>query len=323
LPREAGKGRSRLEDYRRAAKWLASIRFMVIHTHNASLVGSGMPAPFLEERGSIDKPPILALTLCAGFEQGVWREKRFVEYLFDWLPRFALKAKEREYLEHAPFTVLKKSLYQFYELSKVKHTETRGEIGELLLHICCVEFFGTAPVILTVFYKTASNETIKGWDCIHYRKEPKTNEIELWLGEAKFYEDANPAISAAVKSVKDHMEAGFLNAHKIIVGSKIEDDFEDYSDIKNIFDLNTSMDELLKRLVVPILITYDSSAVSSASIVDETYISAVQGELKKLFDTFLGQYARLEIVVKVIFIPLRCKDDLVKLFDEKVKVIQQ
>ena len=84
------------------------------------------------------------------------RENRFVEDSFDWLPRFALKAKEREYLDHAPFTILKKSLFQFYELSKVKHTETRGEIGELLLDILASEFFETAPIVLTVFYKSAS-----------------------------------------------------------------------------------------------------------------------------------------------------------------------
>jgi hypothetical protein len=211
-----------------------------------------MPTSLLEQRGLIDKPPVLALTLCAGFEDGSWKEKRLVEYLFDWLPRFALKAKELEYLGQAPFTILKKSLFQFYELAKVKHTETRGEIGELLLHICCVEFFKTAPIILTVFYKTASNETIKGWDCIHYKRDPQNDEIELWLGEAKFYDQANPAIGAAVRSVKSHLDAGFMSAQKIIVGSKIEDDFEDYSDVKKLFDMNTSMNEIRKRLIVPI-----------------------------------------------------------------------
>ncbi|WP_128918568.1 HamA C-terminal domain-containing protein [Bradyrhizobium nanningense] len=195
---------------------------------------------FLQQRGDLERAPVIALTLCAGFEAGEWRQKRFVEHLFDWLPRFALKESERKYLADAPFSQLKKALFQLYDVSKVAKTVQRGEIGELLLHVCCVEHFGTAPIVLTVFYKTSSNDVIKGWDCVHYRKAAES-KIELWLGEAKFYEDAKAAITEAIKSIKGHMDAGFLNAQKVIVGSKIEDDFEDYADVKKLFDLNTSI----------------------------------------------------------------------------------
>lgn len=275
---------------------------------------------FLEQRGTLEKEPVVALTLCAGFEGGVWRQKRFVEYLFDWLPRFALKARERQYLSDAPFSQLKKALYQLYEVSKVARTRQRGEIGELLLHVCCVEYFKTAPIVLTVFYKTASNDVIKGWDCVHYRKEG--SEIELWLGEAKFYEDAKSAIAEAIKSIRAHIDAGFLNAQKVIVGSKIEDDFEDYDDVKKLFDLNTSLDEITKRLVVPILVTYDSEAVSLATTVNDTYIAAVQAELEELFGDLLSKHAGLELVIKAMFVPLKSKRDFVNAFDEKMGIAQ-
>jgi hypothetical protein len=278
-------------------------------------------AGFLECRGEFKEEPVVALTLCAGFETGVWRQKRFVEHLFDWLPRFALKARERQYLSDAPFTQIKKALYQLYEVSKVAKTNQRGEIGELLLHVCCVEHFETAPIVLTVFYKTAANDVIKGWDCVHYRKT-EDEKIELWLGEAKFYEDAKAAITQAMKSIKAHMDAGFLNAQKVIVGSKIEDDFEDYDDIKKLFDLDTSLDEIIKRIVIPIMITYDSSAVGLATVVDDAYITAIQAELKDLFGDLLSKHAGLELAVRAIFVPLKSKIDFVKAFDEKMEIAQ-
>jgi hypothetical protein len=52
-------------------------------------------------------------------------------------------------------------------------------------------------------------------------------------------------------------------------------------------------------------------------------VSTVQGELKELFQSFLYQYSGLELTVKVIFIPLRSKENLIALFDEKMRVIQQ
>jgi Cap4 SAVED domain len=276
---------------------------------------------FLEQRGILEKDPIVALTLCAGFERGIWRQKRFVEYLFDWLPRFALKARERQYLSDAPFSQIKKALYQLYDVSRVARTSQRGEVGELLLHVCCVEHFKTAPIVLTVFYKTASNDVIKGWDCVHYRKADG-GSIELWLGEAKFYEDAKPAITEAIKSIKAHIDAGFLSAQKVIVGSKIEDDFEDYDDVKKLFDLNTSLDEITKRLIVPIMITYDSAAVGLATALDDAYVAAVQAELQDLFSDLSSKHAGLELVLKAVFIPLKSKTDFVREFDEKMGIAQ-
>jgi len=281
-----------------------------------------MTASFFEPRASLEEAPILALTVCAGFESGRWREKRLVEYLFDWLPRFALKAKEREYLRDAPYSQLKKALYQIYEVSRVERTEKRGEIGELLLHILCVEFFQTAPIILTVFYKSASNDTVKGWDCVHYRRL-SAGKVELWFGEAKFYEDAKKAISRALKSIKEHMEDGFLQSQKIIVGSKIEDDFEDYAEVKALFDLNTSLDNIVGSLVVPVLVTYDSAAVASATLVNDEYIDALQTELRELFADLLRKAQGLEVVMRVIFVPLSSKENLIRAFDAKMDAIQR
>jgi len=51
---------------------------------------------------------------------------------------------------------------------KTKKTESRGEIGELILHIACVQEFGASPVLLKLALKTSSNDTVKGYDGVHY-----------------------------------------------------------------------------------------------------------------------------------------------------------
>jgi hypothetical protein len=58
--------------------------------------------------------------------------------------------------------------------------------------------------------KSSSNDTVKGFDGVHLL--PTKTGFELWLGESKFYADAQEAIREAVKSVEDHMRMKQLNA---------------------------------------------------------------------------------------------------------------
>jgi hypothetical protein len=93
---------------------------------------------------------------------------------------------------------------RIYKTEKSAH---RGEIGELLLHAICRQFSGTFPAISKIYYKDSSNDVVKGFDLVHTRLEQTTGELQLWLGEAKFYTSGTKAIADTIASIRKHLTA--------------------------------------------------------------------------------------------------------------------
>jgi len=123
--------------------------------------------------------------LCVGYEQGVWRENAFADYVMDWLPEFSLNSKERENLNHAnAVESLRKAARLVYKTEKFKN---RGEFGEIFLHAAIRSVFDSIPAISKIYYKSSHNDTVKGFDCVHV--VGPVDDLELWLGEVKFYNE--------------------------------------------------------------------------------------------------------------------------------------
>src|ERR1700722_19311819 len=123
--------------------------------------------------------------LCGGFERRQWRYEQFSNWLFDeHLLDFALKHSEYRLLDHktAP-----KKLREAAKIIFQSQNVNRGEFGELLLHGIIKETFETIPAISKIYFKDGPNETVKGFDAVHVVAHG--NNLELWLGEVKFYND--------------------------------------------------------------------------------------------------------------------------------------
>jgi hypothetical protein len=171
--------------------------------------------------------------------------------MLDWVPEFALRADE-----FAPNLTVAQVNQMMEDGAKriYENTDgdTRGEIGELLLHICCRQVMNTFPAVSKLFYKTATNDVVKGFDLVHTRLDGES--LEIWLGEAKFWSDGKRAVRDAIKSITKHLELGFLTAEKILVGPKISSKTPGYDKLQWIFDANTSLDEIFDRMVIPVLV---------------------------------------------------------------------
>src|SRR6266850_1094608 len=78
--------------------------------------------------------------------------------------------------------------------SRVYKTDSvnRGEAGELLLHVACRQEFGTQQLVARLYYKSALDQQVHGFDCVHFRMG-FGQKIELWLGESKLYSSAADA----------------------------------------------------------------------------------------------------------------------------------
>jgi hypothetical protein len=274
-----------------------------------------LPKPFLVSRFSDDQQNPKINCICPGFELKKWRFERLAAHLIDWLPDFAIRQ------DSLPPNIENITDYRkLVELAaeriyKTEKTEFRGEIGELLLHAICRQFSETFPAVSKVYYKDSSNDIVKGFDLVHTRYDEPSHELQLWLGEAKFFSSGTDAVADAIRSIRKHLDAGFLTSEKILLGGKLSTDTPGYAILKSLFDRDTPLDELFQRLIVPILIAYDSTVTASFED-NKSYDEALLAEMAK-FQKSLGGLTT-NISAYCFYVPMNSKQLLVDSFDKKL-----
>lgn len=255
---------------------------------------------------------------CAGYEAGKWRHEQMADYLFDWLLEFTLKYSEledvnsitaRRMLRRAAKTVFNTPKYQ-----------KRGEFGELLLHALIREFFNSQPAISKIYYKSAINETVKGFDAVHIVENG--DELELWLGEVKFYKALKAAISEVTDELKKHTDNDYLRSEFILIASKIDSRWKHADKLRSLISERTSLDKVFERVCIPVLITYESDCVRSHTATTELYRQALKAELEEAHSIFAaGGLPSLRI--HLFLIPMHEKEALLKSLQDKLEGLQR
>ncbi|MCK1485914.1 DUF1837 domain-containing protein [Bradyrhizobium sp. 193] len=275
-----------------------------------------LPAPFLASRASAFVAVSNAACICPGFELRQWRAERLAAHLVDWLPDFAIRHDDLP-TELRTTTDFRKLIEQAAQrIYSTEKSETRGEVGELLLHAMCRQFSGTFPTVSKVYYKTSSNDVVKGFDLVHTRYDDATNDLELWLGEAKFYTSGSAAVAEAIRSINGHLGAGFLTGEKMLLGGKISGDTPGYSRLEWLFDRDTPIDEIFNRLVIPVLIAYNSDSCASF-VSDVTYDQSLKIEVERLRASLANRIST-DITLHCFYFPMATKKLLIDSFDKKL-----
>lgn len=267
------------------------------------------------------------LALCAGFERGQWRNDQLADHLMEWLPEFALDYSELSEIGHAnALRMTKKAAKIVYQTEKYG---LRGEFGELLLHIAIRQVYETLPAVSKIYYKSAINETVKGFDAVHVVR--KENDLELWIGETKFYENITRAIYDVSKEIVDHLETDYLRSEFILIKNKIDPSWPEADKLNNLLHENTSLDSVFKKACIPILLTYNSSTIGSSSCDNEEYREKIKNEIidayarlrEKIRTEYKSRFNQeLPLVVHVIFIPIEEKKKLIAALDARLKALQ-
>ncbi len=252
---------------------------------------------------------------CAGFELSAWRCDALADHLIEWILDYALKEDELGVNHTNSYVKMKQAAVRVYTSENYKR---RGEVGEILLHAICRDFFETIPIAPRVFYLTSSNDVVKSFDMAHVRYIGE-GKFELWLGEAKFYETGSEAVAAAIESVETHIEQGFLKNEKLIMGPQISKDIEHHAEIRALFASETSIDDLISAAVFPICIACESPAAAKHQKLNEAYVEALRPELKALADKLEQSGLRQKIRILLIYVPLGSKAALADAFDRKLK----
>jgi hypothetical protein len=276
----------------------------------------GFPLPAKLLQRIVDLPGTTrSIALCPDFEVGSWRYKRLAEHLFDWLPDVALRPKERVSLLYEPNKTLAWSCRRLFDTDD---PSKRGEIGEILLHAACRQEFGTAPFVARLFYKMRSNDSVTSVDVVHVLYNEDDKKIELWLGEAKLYDNPQSARYQALASVKPLWDPEFLSEMKALIGPKIDEGAPHETELAWLFEEETSLDQIVSRLVIPICIAADFPETKAATKRNDDYIASVVKELEAA-RSYMEARIPAEVNFVVIFVPLDCKDKLETAVNDRVK----
>lgn len=273
-----------------------------------------IPTRLLHRICGLDTAPI-AIALCPDFAGGSWRYKRLADHVFDWLPDVALRPMERVGMLHEPHKTLATSCRRLFDTCE---PETRGEVGEVLLHAVCRQEFDTIPIVARLFYKMRTNDSVTSVDVVHLLYNQASDKLELWLGEAKLYSNLADARYKALKSIEPIWDLEFLNEMKALVGPKIEAS-EPYAEALTwLFADETSIDRLVEKIVIPICIACDYEPTVIADSRNAAYISQIESELLNL-QSYFKTRVPVDVRVVCIFIPMDDKNKLEEAVNNKVQ----
>ncbi len=263
-------------------------------------------------------PKTTLVAMCVGYEQQRWRSKELVKHAIKWIPEFALREGELKTIGADNMVEkLQLALSLMYDSAKF---ELRGDLGEILLHIVLRQVYNTIPAISKIYFTDSINLPVKGFDAVHVTLNG--NSLELWLGEVKFMDDATAAARDVVAELRDHFDANYLRKEFVLIANKI-DPASNFGDVlKKLINANTSLDEIFAKVRIPVLLTYDSTAVGAHKSVTQQYVDQFAEEVRLHASKFFARPGLPDLLIHLILIPLRAKKELVAEFDKMVKTWQ-
>jgi len=282
------------------------------------MAGPKKPAPFLKVRvrDVTARPSITGL--CVGYERDDWRASQFARHIIEWLPEFALKHAELTDMNSGnAVQLIRDAAKRVYESRKF---ENRGEFGELFLHAAIREVFDSQPAISKIYYKSARNDTVKGFDAVHV--VGPAGALELWLGEAKFYNDISAAVRDVVAELAAHTETNYLRDEFLLIKGKIDPTWPHAKALEDLLAENKSLDEVFSSACIAVLLTYDSECLGAHTKCDAAYEAAFEAEIRKHHALFAGKALPKDVTIHLILLPLHTKKRLLAELDAKLQAWQ-
>lgn len=259
---------------------------------------------------------------CVGYEESRWRAEELVRDFFRrHLTSFALSYSEWQRVDgDSAAEALSRSARMVYTTDNYKR---RGEFGELFLHGILRDFYNAEPAVSKIYFADGPNDTAKGFDSVHV-VDNGDEGLDLWLGEAKLYESMSNAITELVKSLHDHIEKDFLRREFLAVTNKFDEAWEHKEKLTELLDENTSLDVIVERLVMPVLLTFNSKTVADHRKVSAEYVQDLIKEAKNAWQKFKDKLqVDFPVTIYFIVLPLEETARVRELADDMLKAYQK
>lgn len=284
----------------------------------------------------LDKNDFL-LSVINGFEDGEWRKGEFRKFILDNIAQTGLSAEDRDNLySESPYTTLTESIKN---LRLVDKDNGKGsEIAEIVLYGIMRYHYHALPVVPKIFYKQNPKDNAKGADSVHVVLDDK-GDFSLWLGEAKFYNDiADERLYEPINSVFDTISTDKIKKENSIITS-IKDleyvitDPVIRKNVQTILRRDTSIDEIRKRLHIPILLLHECKKTDDTTELTEAYLNDIKKyHLNRAQKYFVLQNNKQKkenihgyehIQFHLILFPVPQKEDVVNWFIDRAKQIKE
>ncbi len=289
------------------------------------------------KQSDFDKNDFL-LSVVNGFEDGKWREDLFRQFVMNNIAQTGLSADERENIcTIDPYTQITRSIMN---LRLVDCENGQGsEIAEIVLYGIMRYHYNALPVVPKIFYKQNSNDNAKGADSVHIVIDEDKMDFTLWLGEAKFFNDIiDERLYDPINSV---FEA--LGTEKIKKENSIITNIKDLEyvinnpdirkKVKDVLRHDVSIDEVKKRLHVPIMLLHECSITKGARELSPEYLEEIKHYHLNRAERFFmshnnkqkkeGVYGFENIMFHLILFPVLNKENIVNWFVKRANQIKQ
>lgn len=280
-----------------------------------------------------------------GFEEGHWMKKNFQNFIYNNIAETALKAEERIKIVDENYSSIVESAKHLRLIDKdnadeetKKKDKGRGsEIAEIVLYGIMKHHFNAIPAIPKIYYKQNDKLNAFGDDSVHI-VITKDNDFQIWLGEAKFYNDLDDKrFGAPLDSIAQMLDPTIIRKEiGILTGLNeldvvLKDNPQMLELLKNILKNFTSIDDIKERLHVPILLLHECEITNSATRLNEEYknkIIAYHYEratvyFRKQIIKFKDYMDYDKINFHLILFPVPNKSEIVEWFISRAKTLRK
>ena len=278
------------------------------------------------------------LSVVNGFEDGKWREDLFSQFVMNNIAQTGLSAEERENIcTMDPYTQITRSIKN---LRLVDSENGQGsEIAEIVLYGIMRYHYHALPVVPKIFYKQNSNDNAKGADSVHVVIDEDNMDFTLWFGEAKFFNDiTDDRLYNPISSVFEMLSTEKIKKENSIITNikdleYVIDNPDIRKKVKEVLCHDASIDEVKKRLHIPIMLLHECNITQGATELSHEYLEKIkQYHLNRAERFFMshnnkqkkvGIYGFENITFHLILFPVPNKEKIVNWFVERTNQIKQ
>jgi hypothetical protein len=254
-----------------------------------------------------------------GFDQNKFRLLPLVETIRSVIPEYALGYHNGN---NIPLTEIVERLQDaaktVYTTDKYK---SRGEFGELILHLLLRDFCNSIPLISTIYFRDAPNIPAHGFDGVHITIEG--DEKKLWLGESKLYKSGKDGVKDLTNDIVKHFNTDYVRQQFNLITRKLPTDVPEIEHWRTLMHKNQKLDVIFSSIVIPMVCTYNSQLFIDHNDETAAYIDDFKKECLALQSEFNKNKPATNLEIILLLLPVADKDELNRELDERLKSMQK
>ncbi len=254
-----------------------------------------------------------------GFDQNQFRLQPLVDIIRNVIPEFSLGYHSGMSIPLTEMVErLKEASETVYLTDKYK---TRGEFGELILHLLLRDFHDTIPLISKIYFEDSYDVPAHGFDGVQVTVS--NDNKKLWLGESKLYSSGKDGVKELAKDIEKHVTGEYLKREFTLISRKLPDNIPDIEYWRNLMDKHQRLDVIFSNIVIPMVCTYSSDLFKNHNDNTKEYFDDFVKEMNELFEHFSKHKPDTNVEIILLLLPVPNKNELNKELDNRLKKMQQ